>query len=153
MKFLIVSDTHGNRSSLETLLSSEKFDGFLHLGDGAREAAEVSGLFPGLIFLGVTGNCDFDTAGLPAERIASVGGVPSILCHGHRYGVKLGYGTLISHARALGVRAVFCGHTHIPVIREYRGILLVNPGSLGFSGSYAVAETEDGKIKAELFRL
>ena len=152
MKFLIVSDTHGNRSSLETLLSTEKFDGFLHLGDGAREAAEISGLFPGLIFLGVTGNCDFYSADLPAERIASVGGVPSLLCHGHKYGVKGGYGTLVSHARAVGVKTVFFGHTHLPVIREYGGILLVNPGSLGFSGSYAVAETEDGKMKAELFR-
>jgi len=153
MKYLVVSDTHGGRSALEELLYSGNYDGFIHLGDGAKEASEISDLFPDKIFLGVTGNCDYYQTDVPAERVARVGGVMTLLCHGHRYGVKGGLGTLAERAKMAGCRAAFFGHTHIPVVKTLGGVLLLNPGSLTYGGSYAEVTVENGELVPKLLKM
>jgi len=150
MKYLVVSDTHGERSMLERLMYAGQYDGLIHLGDGVKEASEVADLFPDRIFLGVFGNCDFYTGDFEAELTPSLGGVKTFLCHGHRYGVKGGIGTLVTRAKAEGCRAAFFGHTHVPCLRTVGGILLLNPGSLAFGGSYAEVTVENGELKPVL---
>ena len=152
MKYLVVSDTHGGRSALEELLYTGNYDGFIHLGDGAKEASEVSDLFPDKIFLGVTGNCDYFVQDIPDERLSRVGGVMTLLCHGHRYGVKGGLGTLAARAKGAGCRAAFFGHTHIPVVKTLGGVLLLNPGSLTYGGSYAEVTVENGELVPKLLK-
>jgi predicted phosphodiesterase len=60
------------------------------------------------------------------------------------------------------------GHTHIPMLRQHRGILIVNPGSLGAPfreypagqtpkilshAEYAVVESRAGRVSVELHRV
>ncbi|MBP5270380.1 MAG: metallophosphoesterase family protein [Clostridia bacterium] len=152
MKYLLVSDTHGNRSRLEELLAAGDYDGFIHLGDGIAEAEQTSGFYPEKIFIGVCGNCDF-SAGEPVERVSRVRGVPVFICHGHKYGVKGGLVRLAAAAAARGCRAAFYGHTHAPCVKMKDGVLLVNPGTLGYCGEYAVITVIDGEIIPELKKM
>ena len=54
------------------------------------------------------------------------------MCHGHRYGVKGGLGSLIASAMRKGCDIALFGHTHEPYeeyLPEYR-LWLFNPGSI-----------------------
>ena len=61
-----------------------------------------------------------------------------------------------------------CGHTHVQMLRQHRGTLVVNPGSVGLpfkeyvSGraptvlahaEYATIEAADGRVSVSLHRL
>lgn len=43
------------------------------------------------------------------------------------------WAALAAFCRQRGIRRVFCGHTHVPFICEYDGLLVCNAGSAGFS--------------------
>lgn len=145
-KIFIVSDTHGDLSrAAEALRQEEPVDYIFHLGDNVRDAAHLTGT--GLV-ISVLGNCDFGGASL-SERI-SIGGKSLLLTHGHSQGVKYGLNRLAYFAQEREADAVFFGHTHIPVIEYYNGILLMNPGSISLPRSgkptYGIVEIEGGFI-------
>ncbi|MBO7376534.1 MAG: metallophosphoesterase family protein, partial [Clostridia bacterium] len=73
--------------------------------------------------------------------------------HGHKYGVKGGLVRLAAAAAARGCRAAFYGHTHAPCVKMKDGVLLVNPGTLGYCGEYAVITVIDGEIIPELKKM
>ena len=58
---------------------------------------------------------------------------------------------LVENAQAKGCKIAMYGHTHMPVIENEDGILVINPGSLtyprqrGRRPSYAVMQIEEGK--------
>ena len=62
---------------------------------------------------------------------------------------------MMTQISTLPANVIFCGHTHIPYIREVAGKLIVNPGSLGQSrsgkpvSSYAI--WDDGKIELKSY--
>ena len=59
MRILVVSDTHGNDSSLRrAILAQPKAEVVIHLGDGEEEVQRARGSFPEKMFLQVRGNCD-----------------------------------------------------------------------------------------------
>ena len=76
-----------------------------------------------------------------------------LMTHGHRYGVKSGYGTALAAAKSMGAQVVLFGHTHIPFMEEREGILMLNPGSLrNPDREYAILEIENGKVKGVLLQ-
>ena len=148
MEFLILSDAHGNRPAIERALQLQVHspDAVFFLGDGLREFFEVD---PALSArFAVAGNCDFF---LPLEMgeenrdacFLSFEGHRILLTHGHLFGVKGGYGRLLSYAQSKGADIVLCGHTHVPFLqtipaggeiegaRLSRPMYLFNPGSIG----------------------
>ena len=65
--------------------------------------------------------------------------------------VSRDYDKLVENAQAKGCKIAMYGHTHMPVIENEDGILVINPGSLtyprqrGRRPSYAVMQIEEGK--------
>ena len=57
MRILVVSDTHGNDSSLRrAILAQPKAEVVIHLGDGEEELLRAKRAFPEKMFLAVRGN-------------------------------------------------------------------------------------------------
>ncbi len=77
----------------------------------------------------VRGNCDFDGK-YPEERIIEIQGKKIFICHGHKYGVKYGYNSIYYRGKEVGADIVLFGHSHLPIIEEYDGLILMNPGSV-----------------------
>ena len=150
----VASDSHGDFNALEQiLLENPNIDGLLFLGDGMREFEDLQGLYPNLPMVGVPGNCDWSSRG-PFTRIYQDRNLRLMLTHGHQYHVKSGLEYLLDAARDQDAAAVLFGHTHRELLQqEDDGLWVINPGSLGHSGTYVILEiTEDG-IRARLEEL
>ena len=131
MRILVVSDTHGNDSSLRrAILAQPKAEVVIHLGDGEEELLRAKRAFPEKMFLAVRGNCDW-RSDWPGERIVELGGHRIFCTHGHLYGVKTA-GTALLEKRAAEENCdiVLYGHTHVPRIDYIAGRYYLNPGSL-----------------------
>jgi putative phosphoesterase len=150
MKIGIISDTHyGNQKKIiipEWIKSAfSNVDMIVHAGD--LEATNVLHAFSEIApFYAVRGNCDrygFDTPDTISVEI-SVG----LLTVAHR----------AEHARAAlrpRSKIMVYGHTHIPLINQENGLLVMNPGSPslprgGLPASVGLIIIESGKIRAEL---
>ena len=59
MKYLVLSDSHGNVDNMVRAVELVKPQGIIHLGDGWRDVEELRELFPSLPLEHVPGNCDF----------------------------------------------------------------------------------------------
>ncbi|MBQ9773797.1 MAG: metallophosphoesterase family protein [Clostridia bacterium] len=146
MELLIFSDSHGKTDGMQWAcdVQTKRPDGICFLGDGLRDAEAV--FSQGVPLYAVRGNCDWDAAsvGVPIEATLCFHGHKLLLTHGHMFGVKGGYGTLLSHAAACGADIVLCGHTHLPHeevvpagetlgdVTLSRPLYLFNPGSIGY---------------------
>lgn len=149
MRWLVASDSHGDRDSLKQAAERENalspLDGLLYLGDGLYDLKAVKDLVPTIH--SVRGNCDL--FGASDEETVHISGIPILLCHGHRWYVKSGTERLVYRAQEVGVRAALYGHTHIPKCEWAHGILLLNPGAMNM-GRYAVlCIGPDGTIEAQ----
>jgi len=142
----VTSDSHGRYGALEqVLLDNPNIDGLLFLGDGMREFENLKNAYPNLPMVGVPGNCDYWYRE-PHTRFYQDRGIKLMLTHGHYYHVKTGLEYLIDAARESKADAVLYGHTHREKVEQQSdGLWVVNPGSLGFTKTYALLEiTEDG---------
>ncbi len=147
--FIVFSDIHGDKNSLEMLKSfTAHHDGAFFAGDGISALKN----FTDKDFYAVGGNCDF--GGSP-ELIASIGGVRILLTHGHRYGVKTSPLSLTLRAKELNCTVAIYGHTHEPMCAYENGIFLLNPGTCSGYGrkTYAIMYIENGKFDANIFTL
>ena len=152
MRILVVSDTHGNQLNLlKAHTAAGTVDAVIHLGDGEADAALLAELEAVPLYQ-VAGNCDCRSTA-PKELICSWEGCRLLLCHGDRYGVKLGLSHLLDHARVSGVDAVLYGHTHHALHEQHDRLLVLNPGTLWGRApflSYAILEIENGTINATI---
>lgn len=123
MKYIVLSDSHGNKEGVEKLLSSVEHDGVIFAGDGLVDFDNYHG-----DIMMVRGNCDFFSK-VGTIIIKEICGVKVLITHGHLYNAKSGMGGLISVAKESGARLVIFGHTHIPYYEEIEGITFVNPGT------------------------
>lgn len=156
MKILIVSDTHGRHQNLETVLEKEKpLDMLIHLGDveGGDDYIRLVAECPLEV---VAGNNDF-YSNLPIERILQIGKYNVLMTHGHYYYVNGG----LSHIRRAidekKLDIVMFGHTHRPIIEEYKNATILNPGSISYprqeerQPSYIIMDLdEDGVAHFEI---
>ena len=129
MLIAVISDSHGNKDSINKIKKKiNNADVVLFLGDGENDLAEITNDFTGEVFA-VRGNCDI-TGKYPEEQILEIQGKKIFICHGHRYNVKYGYNSIYYRGKEIGADIVLFGHSHIPIIEEYNGIILMNPGSI-----------------------
>lgn len=154
MTYLILSDSHGRPDRIGEAIRRVRPDGILFAGDGLRDLSYCElpahlGAYP---LWAVRGNCDWLTSpvivgGCPLEpedeELITLEGVRILLMHGHRYGVKGGFGSAISRAIQRSADLLIFGHTHIPLelhlspdgrrsdFSVQKPLTVFNPGSLG----------------------
>ena len=137
MRILVLSDSHGRADRLSEIIF--RFPDIKHiffLGDNLRDIEEAAGVHPDKIYYSVKGNCDFgETAETSGEAI--LGGTRIFYTHGHNFGVKYSYDSLLAAAKNAGAKIALYGHTHIADIKYEEGVYIINPGSVAQSRSGA----------------
>ena len=145
---LVFSDAHGFSAPVERALAANPgAEAVVFLGDGLRgfcSAFEEAGERSPLIC--VAGNCDGPFCGEPQTLTQRLLGELLFITHGHLFGVKRSLEPLGSAAAKSGCKAALFGHTHSPVVTVAAGVLLINPGSIGLSGSYCRLELLHGQL-------
>lgn len=150
MKILVISDTHKKLTNVIKLLKKVKdIDRIIHLGDLERDAEDLSYIVDIPIDY-VAGNCDF-LSSCPSEKILNFYNRKILLTHGHYYYVKRDYNTIAKIGVEKKVDVVLFGHTHVSVIKEFRDITIMNPGSIslprdGKNGSYGLLEIQENGV-------
>ncbi len=147
---LVFSDSHHRISGMEKIIASVPHNRILFLGDVEDDIRMISRLFPQEKIITVTGNNDF----LPEpqyEKIFREDNLSLLVCHGHKYNVKQTLLPLSLSAKQKNCQAALFGHTHRQ-FAEYdkNGILLLNPGSVGCRGEYAVLRLDRDRIDYRL---
>lgn len=145
MKVLVVSDSHGDVENMCRAVEREQPRMVLYLGDGWHDATLLQERYPELPLERVPGNCDYRQTE-PAERVLLLGGKLVFLCHGHTQGVKSELSMLLRTALEHKADVALFGHTHKPFVDIRRGVMLLNPGSIGSFGrpSYGTLTFENG---------
>ena len=153
MRVLVVSDIHGRASRLHQAIEQQPTARHvIFLGDGLRQVEDVVDLHPDRVFYTVPGNCDFGAGGIPVRQ-ETLGGKRFYFTHGHLHDVKYTLYRLDLAAREAGADIALFGHTHVPY-REYAdGLHLLNPGSLGYGGTYGYVDIEGGGIFTAIVEL
>lgn len=149
MRIAVVSDTHGSARGIELAVSSAgEADAWFHLGDVLSDSSAIARLTGKQVY-SVKGNCDYGKES--TELVVTLDGVRFLLTHGHALGVKQDLMRLYYRAEELRCTVALYGHTHIPSINAWRGILAVNPGSPNLprgsaSASIAMLKVEDAQV-------
>lgn len=152
IRLLVFSDSHGVRQPMKDLYDRYSNDGVIHLGDHIADARWLLQRTNGHPVYQVLGNCDLGEMGYE-RQVLELEGAKILMMHGHRYGVKSGYGTALAAAKAEEAQAVLFGHTHIPFMERRDGILMLNPGALrNPNREYAIIEIENGTVKGVLLQ-
>ena len=151
MKVIVMSDSHGAKNSMLQAVKKESPDYILHLGDNEWDSSVISEVYPEIPLRVVKGNCD-GFSDLPATEGFSLEGKNILMTHGHLFYVKTSMARLKSYAKEQRPDIVLFGHTHIPYKEEWKNMLFINPGSIGFGTpkTYAVININDGKIMCDL---
>lgn len=127
MKYLVVSDNHGDRQVLVDLFAhyQGKVDYIIHCGDselpGDDELWEQAYV--------VTGNCDYDSK-YKKNRVIDTGEDRIYVTHGHLSDVRFGITQLGLEAQAANASIVLFGHTHQIGCEKVGSRLFLNPGSI-----------------------
>ena len=156
MKVLIVSDTHGSYDNFDRAVAIEKpFDVLVHCGDVGIDLDEVEIRQQCQVHV-VSGNNDFGRF-YPDKKIFFAGDTKIVALHGHRYRLYSDLMPLYYLANENDAEVVMFGHLHVPMIEDYDGVTIINPGSLtyprqaGHLPSYAVMEIDDdGEVSCEI---
>lgn len=155
MRAIVLSDSHGDTASLERAITSvgeKNIDMIIHLGDIARDVDYLEMMCYPIKVVSVVGNNDFLRSG-DCERVITFDNHKIFICHGHTLGVSYGTEKLEALARQKGCEAALFGHTHHAMLKKCDdGLIVLNPGSVsrprGGRASFAILETDEGKLKA-----
>lgn len=131
MRIIVLSDTHGNFSALERVISrNTDADWIFHLGDGERELDRYITANPMIApkIIHVAGNCDFNSLSHDVFTLP-VMEHKVLATHGYQYGVKSSLERLKALARTNGCDIVLYGHTHVRFQSYEDGLWIMNPGS------------------------
>ena len=170
MKIGVLSDSHGNVEALKkTFQMFEGVSGILHAGDILYHPPRDTNFSDYRLIdcvnllnkqvtpiIAVKGNCDsevydelleFDTD--KSTTTYRFNDINIVINHGH----LLSDDAKIKLAKDLKARIFISGHTHIPVLEEKEGVILLNPGSIARPRFHmptpdpTAAIIEDNKIK------
>jgi len=158
-KLLVLSDTHGHRSSLcaalnwakDRLPPEDSICCAAFLGDGLsdlRPAADTTGFF--CEWKLIRGNNDYEHS-IPESVVFDFADHRFFMCHGHRHSIYGGFHVLVNSARSNDADIVLFGHAHVPFYKNVNGIQIINPGSVGnprsrLGAAFAVIECIPGEI-------
>ena len=155
MLALILADTHIPRRAKrlpEALVPHLKLaDRILHAGD-LLETSVLDVLSSYAPTLAVKGNVDGPDVDLPETLELEVGGVPVAMIHDS--GPKKGRRSRMKR-RFPDARVVVFGHSHIPLLEDEGGLMLLNPGSPTDKRrqpehTFALLRIEGGEARAEV---
>lgn len=150
MKILVFSDSHGDVESMKDALKKHRSaEVILFCGDGCRDVSAAMSGYNDKAFYSVCGNNDW-YCNSPNYLTLELAGKKVFMTHGHLFGVKLGTERIVNLGRQNGADIVLFGHTHKQLTTVESGMLILNPGSIGFTGNYSIIEIDEktGKIKA-----
>ena len=154
-RILIFSDTHNDINHCIRILTNMKdVDAVIHAGDCVSDAEDLKSIFPKIPIFYVRGNNDL-LSRAPDSLTVPIGGKKILIVHGHIERVKydLSLSTLTEKGEKANADLVVFGHTHMPQT-EYRGkMIILNPGSVRFTRTYAVAEIEDDVLKTAIVNI
>ena len=157
MRILVMSDCHGSRRAVETVLSRhDDINNVFYLGDGVEDFLKATEFFKNKNYYIVSGNCDWNSMYSDYGEMV-LDGVRVIYTHGHRYDVKYGAEKLYETAVNTKAQLVLYGHTHIAESTYRDGVYLINPGALraardGKEG-YAIVDINSKGIVTSLMKL
>lgn len=154
MKYLVVSDNHGDRNILSEIVNRYMglVDRMFHCGDSELEANDELWNH----FTVVAGNCDYDPD-YKAEQIITIEDDVIYLVHGHRSNVRFGLTMLSVRAQEVGANIALFGHIHQAVAEYDKNILFVNPGSISQPRgpvqipSYAIIDSENKSYHVQFY--
>lgn len=127
MKTLIISDSHGLTEEVQVIKNRHQkdVDAMIHCGDS--ELQKKSPVMAG--FIGVRGNCDYDT-GYPNAIVEEIDGTRFLVTHGHLYNIKMTLMNLSYKAEEENASIICFGHSHQAGSELIDGRLYINPGSI-----------------------
>ena len=146
MKYLVVSDNHGDRNILVEIVNRYvgMVDHMFHCGDSELKVNDELWEH----FTVVTGNCDYDPE-YKKEQIVTIGNGVIYMTHGHLSNVRFGLTMLSVQAQEAGANIALFGHIHQAVAEMDKHILFVSPGSISQPRgpiqipSYAIIESDE----------
>ena len=137
MKILVLSDSHGDKYSLEKIITKENnTDMIIHLGDGLNEFEDIM-LNSKITNYCVARNCDFETTA-PYTRIIIAADKRLFIAHGHTFDVKETYSKIIKAAKSENADICLFGHTHMQYKSVIDDMIVLNPGAVNYFNDYAV---------------
>lgn len=141
-RILILSDSHGNKDSVENLIMGYKFDCVFFLGDGIKDFEWLNEEEYNIIK--VAGNCDYFSTESKV-RVEVVDGIRILLTHGDLFGVKYSICNLLKEAKLKNIDVVCFGHTHNQIDEIEDNIRLLNPGAFK-NGHYMILEIDKSQL-------
>ena len=150
-KIFVFSDSHGEVDKMVDIISRDKPDMILHLGDYTSDCDELRDRFPKMDIRNVKGNCDRYSA-KPELLVINEGGKKIFACHGHKYNVKEGYTNICFAALEKEADILLFGHTHKAYRDTHLGMEIMNPGSIGKSAkpSYGVIILDGSSLQMDI---
>ncbi|KRM24411.1 metallophosphoesterase family protein [Latilactobacillus graminis] len=156
MRFVVVSDSHGDREILVQLVAHYQDQAVTMLHCGDSELATDDPLFTHMTV--VQGNMDFNGQ-FPAKTTFSVDNQRVFLTHGHLYGVNTDLTHLLLAAQEVHANLACYGHTHQLDCEMHAGVLLLNPGSIAqprgpfrnLKGTYAVIDVTPDQYHVQYY--
>lgn len=138
MTILVFSDSHGRRDEMKRIIKKHKdAETVIFCGDGANDIAEIRSEYPHKSYYAVKGNCDW-SGNLPQLITCELAGKKFLITHGHVHGVKESLSRLYYLGRQEKADVLCFGHTHRQLTTIEGGMLIINPGSIGFSIQYTL---------------
>lgn len=150
MIVIIASDSHRKNDRLKVLEKMYPRALFLHAGDFQEDPTRFDH------WISVLGNNDPEYDGLvPWKRVVLIEGHRVLLLHGHQVSSKDREEKLAQLAWKENCDVVVYGHSHVPVVENKDGILILNPGSLYrsrkvYGPTYIKADFEKDSIVARI---
>ena len=147
-RILIISDSHGDARLIDEVIERESpFDILVHCGDMEGSLYYLEKRENPFRICAVRGNCD--GYGYPQDVCFKTGVYNIFVSHGHKYDVHSTTDGIFRAGKKHFADVILFGHTHVPMVAEKRGILLVNPGSIALPKqashrrSYAILTISD----------
>lgn len=151
MLLAVFSDSHTQVAAMNAAVEQYQPDCVIFLGDGVRDAEAVRQKHPGIPFIILRGNCDYD-ASYPEDAIPKLEGVRIFAAHGHNHAVNCGLDKFGTSVLGCGAKLGLYGHTHQPLWMERRGVQILNPGSIGSGDrpTFALVTLENGQASCRI---
>jgi putative phosphoesterase len=159
VKIVVLADSHTRGPSRPLPQSAwpyvETADHILHAGDVCDPALldELKSFAPLTVVIGNSDGHEVRAWGATDEAHVELGGVTIAMVHDS--GPKHGRWERM-RARFLDARVVVFGHSHMPLLEDRDGLMLLNPGSPTWKRrapftSMGILWIEDGEVEAEVF--
>ncbi len=135
LRLVLVADTHGHpHPDSHAHIAAQRPDHILHAGD-IGDLGVLDGLAALAPLTAIRGNIDAHAPGLPDAVTIDLRDddgslVTLLLFHIAVYGPKL-RGDVAKLAHAEHASIVVCGHSHVPFMGRDKGLVVMNPGSIG----------------------